>query len=179
MTTLPDIALSVRQPSAWALLKGGKDIENRTAFSVKAGGMAPARIALHAAKGMTQAEYEYAAYKFATIGCTVPRPDDLIRGAIIGVITVTAIIQPEDTDSPWMSRRSADMRGLVISDPVAIEPIAAEGARGYFKWQMSGELCAPATWMQRWNRPSGDDQTSDLFAEQAPAYRAPPKRPWG
>ncbi|MDJ0920166.1 MAG: hypothetical protein QNI84_03500 [Henriciella sp.] len=179
MTSIPDIALSVRQPSAWALLHGGKDIENRTAFSVKAGGMKPARIALHAAKGMTQAEYEYAAYKFADIGCVVPRPDDLARGAIIGVIEVIAIVHREETGSPWMSRRSPDMRGLVVADPMAIQPIPADGARGYFKWKAGGEVCQPAAWMRRWNHPSGDDRTTDLFADQAPAYRAPPKRPWG
>lgn len=49
MTSLPDIAVSVRQPWAWAIIHAGKDIENRSLAAVKHG-MKPGRIAIHAAK---------------------------------------------------------------------------------------------------------------------------------
>ncbi|MGP1355774.1 hypothetical protein [Roseicyclus sp.] len=61
MTALPPIALSVRQPSAWAIIHGGKDVENRSLGAIRAGRMGPGRIAIHAASGMKQAEYAYLA----------------------------------------------------------------------------------------------------------------------
>ncbi|MER8754134.1 ASCH domain-containing protein [Mesorhizobium sp. M0976] len=53
MIDLPDLALSVRQPWPWAILHGGKDIENRD-WPTKIRG----RVCLHASKGMTRDEYE-------------------------------------------------------------------------------------------------------------------------
>jgi hypothetical protein len=49
-------ALSIRQPWAWLIVKGYKDIENRT-WATKLRG----RVFVHASKGMTRAEYEDAA----------------------------------------------------------------------------------------------------------------------
>ena len=53
MTDLPDIALSIRQPWAWAILHAGKDIENRS-WSTSFRGP----VCIHAAKGMTAAEFD-------------------------------------------------------------------------------------------------------------------------
>ena len=53
MTDLPPLALSVRQPWAWAILHGGKVIENRSLGAIRAGNMVPGHICLHAAAGMT------------------------------------------------------------------------------------------------------------------------------
>ena len=61
------MALSVRQPWAWALIHGGKDVENRTEMAVRNGGMRAQvgkRIAVHASKGMTREEYESARERF-------------------------------------------------------------------------------------------------------------------
>jgi len=58
---LPMIALSVRQPWAWAIIHAGKDIENRSWQAVNHGLRQRGRIAIHAAKGMTRDEYEDAA----------------------------------------------------------------------------------------------------------------------
>ncbi len=55
--TLPTKALSVRQPWAWAIIYGGKDIENRTAVSVRKGTMEPKEICIHASKGMTPTHF--------------------------------------------------------------------------------------------------------------------------
>lgn len=46
-------AITVRQPWAWAIIHAGKDIENRS-WKTKTRG----RVAIHAASGMTHAEYE-------------------------------------------------------------------------------------------------------------------------
>ena len=37
----PSVALSVRQPWAWAIIHGGKDVENRTKYAITLGGMKP------------------------------------------------------------------------------------------------------------------------------------------
>lgn len=85
---LPPLALSVRQPWAWAIVHGGKDVENRTTGAIRAGDMRPGRVCVHAALGMSRREYGWGAWRLARHGGTAPRPDALIRGALIGVVEV-------------------------------------------------------------------------------------------
>ncbi|MCA1907902.1 MAG: hypothetical protein LDL39_06035 [Magnetospirillum sp.] len=144
MTNLPEIALSVRQPWAWAIVTGGKDIENRSTFAVTKGGFDARSIAIHAAKGMTRDEYEDAAQFMAELGVTCPLPRDLVRGAIIGAATVKAVVT--DHDSPWFF----GPRGLVLADQRQCDPIPAVGALGYFPWSASGALAPPLPWMLAW-----------------------------
>lgn len=141
---LPVKALSIRQPWAWAILHAGKDIENRTAAAV-AHGMKPGRIAIHAAKGMTRDEYEHARNFMRSIGVTVPLPFCLIRGAVVGTATVTAIVK--EHQSPWFF----GPRGLVLTDVKPLpQPIPAIGALGYFNWKPSGEQEVAKPWMSAW-----------------------------
>jgi hypothetical protein len=184
MAELPDLALSVRQPWAWAIIHAGKRLENRSAHAIRMGGMKPGRICIHASKGMTQDEYESGAesISFNSIGKAVcPRPDALIRGGIIGVVTVTGKIN-ESRDrwfcGPW---------ALVLEGPEACEPIPCVGELGYFKWRDNVgyqnakhpvlhpvELEAPKPWMLIWpNRPARlplekSRPTAPLF-DQSPA----------
>lgn len=143
---IPEIALSVRQPWAWALIHGGKDVENRTKIAITNGRMtAQQRISIHASKGMTRDEYESAARFIENeIGIGCPRPDELIRGAIIGTIDVIDIIN--NSDSKWFFGPWA----LEVEFPHAIEPIPAVGALGFFKWKPGGELEQPKPWMKSW-----------------------------
>lgn len=143
MRGLPEIALSVRQPWAWAIFNG-KDVENRSLAAIRHG-MIRRRIAIHAAKGMTRDEYEDAAEMMAKIGVKCPMPDELIRGAIIGAATVTDIVK--ESESPWFF----GPRGLVLADAVSVAPIPAVGALGYFRWQPSRVKTAPVLpWMVAW-----------------------------
>jgi len=73
MTDLPELALSVRQPWAWAIIHAGKDIENRSWQAVNHGLRQRGRIAIHAAKGMTNAEYSEAREFIDELGYTCPR----------------------------------------------------------------------------------------------------------
>lgn len=143
--TAPTIALSVRQPWAWAIVSGGKDIENRTTPAVTRGRFDPRPIAIHASKGMTRDEYEDAAEFMARIGVTCPPPASLVRGAIVGIATVTAVVKHHP--SPWFM----GPRGLVLADCAALSvPIPCAGQLGYFEWRQAGE-CAPALpWMLSW-----------------------------
>lgn len=149
---IPTIALSVRQPWAWAIVHGNKDIvhgvkdiENRSAAAVRHG-MRPAEIAIHAARGMTRDEYENARRFMQSIGVDCPRPDLLTRGAVIGRATVTAIVRRHE--SPWF----VGPCGLVLANAAAAEmPIPAQGELGYFHWRPSGGPPAPVLrWMETW-----------------------------
>lgn len=136
---LPEIALSVRQPWAWAIIHGGKDIENRGrgAWSSR---MVGRRIAIHASRGMTRDEYDSSRF-IRGISGKCPAAADLVRGGIIGAVTLTAIVC--EHDSPWFF----GPRGLVLTDAEPVDPIPATGQLGYFRWQRSGALAEPLLWM--------------------------------
>lgn len=139
---IPELALSVQQPWAWAITKGYKDVENRSRFAVAKGDMRLCRIAIHASLGMTRKDYQYAAEFMASLGILCPLPDRLPRGAIVGIATITAIVSVHS--SLWFF----GPRGLVLADQAAIEPIPAVGALGYFRWLPSNKpLAAPKPWM--------------------------------
>ena len=172
MFDLPRLALSVRQPSAWAIIHGPKLIENRSLGSLRAGRMVPGPICIHAATGMKEDEYRYLHWRFAQHGTICPRPDDLVRGAIIGTVDVVEIIT--ESDSPWFGGEA----GLLLENPRPIDPIPASGARGYFEGAPGGEIAPPKPWMTRFGRRGADSATDDLFPEAPPAYRIPHKKPW-
>ena len=139
---IPEIALSVQQPWAWAITEGGKNVENRSRFAVAKGDMTPRRIAIHASLGMTRDDYEAAAQYMETLGVVCPLPDKLARGAIVGIATVTEVVS--EHKSPWFF----GPLGLVLIDQIAIAPIPAVGALGYFRWTQSGKpLEKPKPWM--------------------------------
>jgi hypothetical protein len=163
---LPPIALAVRQPWAWAIIHGGKDIENRTIDAVAKGGMEPRRIAILASKGMTREEYESAAWFMRDeIGIECPAAAQLLRGGIIGAVTVTGIVS--ESESPWFFKQRRG-RGLVLSEPQACSFVPAFGELGYFKWERDGDRgpCEPALWMKRGlssNPPAAAEPEADLF----------------
>jgi hypothetical protein len=171
MTDLPPLALSVRQPSAWAILFGGKDVENRSLGSIRAGRMRPGRIALHAATGMRRAEYDYLVWRWARDGVCVPPPDALPRRAIIGSVEVTGIVTA--SDSPWFGGEA----GLSLADPRPCEPIPAAGALGFFEWTEGGALAEALPWMREWG--GGAAREDGLFGALPPQFETPPEKPFG
>ena len=165
-TSLPRLALSVRQPSAWAIIYGGKDIENRTKGSIRAGRMVPGPICIHAAIGMKEDEYRYIAWRMQDIGVHAPPPAQLPRGAIIGTVDVIEIT--DESDSPWFGGKA----GLRLANPMPLDtPIPAKGTLGYFEWIPEGALAAPLPWMQKYERPG-------LFGDLPLEFAEPPRRPW-
>ena len=132
-------ALSVRQPHAWLIVNGPKDIENRnwkTAFR--------GRVYIHA--GLRQ---DYSAYE----GDPVYRDlNPLIRGfisledsfnwsneplhlgAIIGEVDIVDCVTK--SDSPWFE----GPYGFVLANPVAYEnPIPYKGQLGLFEVELERE----------------------------------------
>lgn len=141
MIDLPTIALSVRQPWAWAIIHGGKNIENRSHVAITKGGMSRRRIAIHASKGMTQEEYVHGYDFMRSIDVICPPPGALVRGAIIGAVSVVDIVTM--SMSPWFF----GPRGLVLRNPEVCDPLPASGALGYFEWKQGGEIEKPLKWM--------------------------------
>ncbi len=127
--------------------------------------MTTGRIALHAASGMTRAEYDWALWRMAQDEVQVPLPGDLPRRAIIGTVDVVEIIT--ESDSPWFGGKA----GLRLAHPVACEPVPAAGALGYFEWEESGALAPALPWMDGY-------AAGGLFEDLPVAMREPPKRPF-
>lgn len=101
-------ALSIKQPWAWLIIHGGKDIENRSWHTKFRG-----RFLVHASMGMSALEYEHArAFAcMAAPGIVLPAAKDLIRGGIIG--SVDLVDSLDTSDSPWYMGQKA----FLLCDP--------------------------------------------------------------
>ncbi|MFQ6548247.1 hypothetical protein AADZ90_009835 [Aestuariibius sp. 2305UL40-4] len=167
---LPRRALSVRQPWAWAIIHGGKDIENRTLGSIRSGGMETGRICIHAATGMREEEYRWGLYKLQQVGVTAPHPAELVRGGLIGVVDVVDIVS--ESGSPWFG----GPWGLVLENATPIGPFPAHGALGYFEWVRTEAFSPALPWMERF---AGGTETGALFPDLEPSFRGAPPKPFG
>jgi hypothetical protein len=116
--------ITVRQPWAWAIFHG-KDIENRD-WPTRVRG----RVAIHAAKGMTEQEY-VAAYKYCEArGVIIPMPVLLFRGVVLGTVEIVDCVS--SSSSPWFM---GDY-GFVLRNPMLYaNPISAKGALGFWQWE--------------------------------------------
>lgn len=129
---LPQFALSIRQPWAWCILHCGKDIENRS-WPTRFRGT----IALHAAQGLTVAEYEDCLAAVHAIseqhpfpcGTTMPPIRDLQRGGIVGTVDIVDCVS--QSDSPWFFGRY----GFCLTNARPVEFIPLSGALGVFDWR--------------------------------------------
>ena len=120
-------ALSVRQPWAWAILHGGKDIENRT-WATRHRGL----FVVHAGQQLDHAGYRWLQVNFPHL--RVPTPAELVRSALLGVVELTDCFGPEDAHpmkaSPWYMGSS----GFVLTNPRSFDrPIPTPGKLGFFK----------------------------------------------
>lgn len=159
---LPRFALSVRQPWAWAIIHGGKDIENRDWRRPNPGLSFRGRVCIHASKGMTKAEFEDAAAFMVDLGVRCPLPAVLERGGIMGTAEIVDIVR--DSYSPWFMGRI----GLVLANPQPVPFIPVDGQLGFFEWSRAEASCVPlpAKWMVRYGDPveiACDERTGDLF----------------
>lgn len=146
---LPRLALSVRQPWAWAIIHAGKDIENRDWRHPNPARTFRGPFALHAASGMTRDEYDDAAETICDITRGVAPPArELARGAIIGVVEVVDVVRGNLSDRARLGPWFFGPVGLVLRNPRPITPIPCKGQLGFFEWRPSGgEIAPPAKWM--------------------------------
>lgn len=149
------IALSLRQPWAWAVIHGGKTIENRR-WNTRFRG----EFLIHAAKGMGRDEYGDAVDFINDVreslvidwrANRVPDPIDLPRGGIVGRARLVDVIQPCRVGGERLCRHPwhmPDQFGFVLDgvEPVAFEPCV--GKLGFFDPDVPG-----------WRRPSFGDRS--------------------
>ena len=113
-------ALSIRQPWAWLVVNGFKDIENRTWSTGFRG-----RIYVHAGQRMVADDYPEQREYISRAGIVIPF--NLGRGAIVGEVTITGCVS--SSDSPWF----CGPYGFTLEEPVAYEdPISYRGQLGFF-----------------------------------------------
>lgn len=120
-------ALSIRQPWAWLILYGGKDIENRTWHTKLRG-----RFLVHASAGMTRSEYADAYQFFLESGAgqspfEFPEFASLQRGGIIG--SVELVDSVDHSDSPWY----VGQKGFELRDPRPTPFIPFKGRLQFFE----------------------------------------------
>lgn len=129
-------ALSIRQPWAWLIVHGYKDIENRDWEIFNRG-----RIMIHASKTCTRSEYEQAcefAYRARPSLFSIPALSDLPRGGLVGSVDIVdcvtvGIAQRGDyvAPNPWFTGRY----GAVLRNPKVCEFRPLSGRLGFFKVQ--------------------------------------------
>lgn len=115
-------ALSIRQPWAWLIVHGGKDIENRS-WATSFRGI----FFVHAAAGMTMREYDSAQLFAKVRGVEIPPAEALQRGGIIGRVEMTGYVLK--SDSPWFEGPC----GFVLRNPVALRFHPMKGRLGFFE----------------------------------------------
>jgi hypothetical protein len=106
-------ALSIKQPWAWLIIHGGKDIENRK-WKTKFRG----RFLVHASKGFDHD----AAARFADI-----LPNELRGGGIIGSVELVDCVS--QSDSKWFEGPN----GFVLKDPQPLEFKEVKGKLRFFE----------------------------------------------
>ena len=135
-------ALSVNQPWAWAIMHGGKDIENRD-WSTNFRGT----VYIH-----TGLKFDESGLLFVEelVGKTIP-PADRPRGAILGTVDIVDCVT--ESNSPWFFGRY----GFVLENPKPITPRACKGALGFFEPDFES----------RYKTKSARKQAPDLFTGDA------------
>ncbi len=132
----PEYALSIKQPWAWLICDGFKDIENRdwrigrkpgyhdTNFRIEL----PCRIFVHAGKKLDFEGLNYILERELPGHERIPMVETLDYGAIIGEVTITDCVT--ESKSPWFVGKY----GFVLSDPVLYDkPVPCRGQLGFFK----------------------------------------------
>lgn len=126
-------ALTVRQPWAYSIASGLKDIENRTWQTSHRGWLA-----IHAASAAADAgEDAQCAQLLGAAGVAAPPTEHLVRSAIIAVVFLEDVLPPDTPlESPWAQPGCfhwllRDARPLKV-------PVPCSGSRDV--WKLSEEL---------------------------------------
>jgi hypothetical protein len=119
-------ALSIRQPWAWLIVNGHKDIENRDWATPFRG-----RFLVHAGQSMTRPVYEAVVTDLLMADILVSLPDfESLRaqcGGFVGWSTVEDCVR--DHPSPW---KQPDSYGFVLRDSTPIPFVPWKGRLGWF-----------------------------------------------
>lgn len=123
MIVIPDDipCLSAREPWAWLLVNGPKDIENRTRRTKYRG-----QVSIHASAGEVLGDCR----KAADIAWNAHHsyvPQETPKGGIIGMVNLVDCVT--EYDSPWFFGPF----GWVMADAVPLEFIPCKGRLGFWK----------------------------------------------
>ena len=113
--------LSIRQPWAWLIVNGHKDVENRT-WGTSYRGL----VAVHAAKTFDADSLNRLIYCCPDID--FPPIDDFDLGGIVGTVRLTRCV------NAWNSRWFEGPRGFVMEDAKPLPLIPMRGQLGLFDW---------------------------------------------
>lgn len=121
ITTMP--ALSIRQPWAWLILNGYKDIENRD-FAAHIRGT----IAIHSIEG-EQAKYESALATIAKhkLKIQLPPIEELPVGGLVGTVEIVDCL--ESSPSPWWIEGNY---AFILKNAVKGDFVPLSGQQGFF-----------------------------------------------
>lgn len=127
--------LSLRQPWAWMVVAGGKNIENRR-WNTRFRGP----FLIHAAKGMTRDEYEDAVFFAREVNpfLVVPPFEQLERGGLVGRARLVDVIAPCAAETlfqkpcthPW---HMPAQYGFVLADVERLDFVPMRGELGFFE----------------------------------------------
>lgn len=130
-------ALTVRQPYAWAIIHGGKTIENRSQVWHHRG-----PVAIHAGLAPFQQHNDAARAHRAAHGTETPT--ELAFGAVIGVVDVVDVHRttPGCCTSPWADGLAGTHLVLARPRPLRV-PVRATGHLGL--WTLTDDDCDAVT----------------------------------
>lgn len=111
--------LSIRNPWAWLVVHGLKDVENRNWSTVFRG-----RFAVHAGRAFDYQGYQWVQRKFPEI--KMPTPTEFDFMAVIGTVDLVDCVTC--CESPWFFGRY----GFVLRNPRPCVPIHLAGQRRFF-----------------------------------------------
>lgn len=124
-------ALTVKQPWAWALIHGGKNVENRSRPTKHRG-----RLYIHAGKGWADEGID-------NIGIdAMPADEALLSGMVIGTVDVTDCHHADDCTHNTGSTRCSewampDHYHWVLANPMPVEiPFPATGKLGIWNLEL-------------------------------------------
>src|SRR5688572_22804092 len=118
-------ALTVRQPWAWAIVMGYKDVENRSRQTNHRG-----QVLIHAAKRMDPDGFQL----LWELGVYRKLPDELPLGGLVGVVEIEDCVT--NSSSPWAR---SNQWHWVLRKPLEFKnPLYCNGSLGLFTPEVSG-----------------------------------------
>lgn len=116
-------AISIRQPWAWLIVNGHKDIENRSWDTNYRG-----QVLIHASSKPVSPEDYLAALNIARpLGIELPGRKDFDYGGIVGCATITGTVR--ESESPWFFGPV----GFQLTGAVPTEFMPMKGRLGFFE----------------------------------------------
>lgn len=128
-------ALSIHQPWAWAILHGGKSVENRTWPTSYRG-----PLLINASKSKASYDAQDADEWRERYGVELPAWESMVKGAIVGVAELVACVRSDgtgvsDQQREWLAGHpytEGPWCWILKSPRVFAEPIPYRGMQGLF-----------------------------------------------